>query len=77
DNLQRTILANKQNIDRNKQIIKCDQEYVKQLSSSKNVCSLQGQTLLASNMERIDSYQNTVFTLEDSQKDLKLTLESL
>ncbi|NDU13174.1 hypothetical protein FWH90_08995, partial [Francisella tularensis subsp. holarctica] len=77
DNLQRTILANKQNIDRYKQIIKSDQDYVKQLSSSKNVGSLQGQTLLASYMERIDSYQNKVFSLEDSQKDLKLTLESL
>ncbi|APC94732.1 hypothetical protein IBE10_04070 [Francisella tularensis subsp. novicida] len=77
DNLQRTILANQQNIDRYKQIIKSDQDYVKQLSSSKNVGSLQGQTLLASYMERIDSYQNKVFSLEDSQSDLKLTLESL
>ncbi|MDE4945181.1 hypothetical protein NAI65_13605, partial [Francisella tularensis subsp. holarctica] len=31
----------------------------------------------ASYMERIDSYQHNVFSLEDSQKDVKLTLESL
>ncbi|APD50929.1 hypothetical protein [Francisella hispaniensis] len=77
ENLQRTLLANQQNIDRYNQIIKSDQDYLKQLSSSKNVGSLQGQTLLASYMERIDSYQNKVFSLEDSQRDLKLTLESL
>ncbi|MBK2356974.1 Wzz/FepE/Etk N-terminal domain-containing protein [Francisella hispaniensis] len=77
ENLQRTLLANQQNIDRYNQIIKSDQDYVKQLSSSKDVGSLQGQTLLASYMERIDSYQNKVFSLEDSQRDLKLTLESL
>ncbi|MDE4980313.1 hypothetical protein NAI42_10570, partial [Francisella tularensis subsp. holarctica] len=47
DNLQRTILANKQNIDRYTQIIKSDQDYVKQLSSSKNFGSLKCQTLLA------------------------------
>ncbi|OIN83911.1 hypothetical protein KX00_618 [Francisella sp. TX07-6608] len=70
-------MANQQNIDRYNQIIKSDQDYVKQLSSSKNIGSLQGQTLLASYMERIDSYQNKVFLLEDSQSDLKLTLESL
>ncbi|ABK90301.1 hypothetical protein IBE20_03210 [Francisella tularensis subsp. novicida] len=77
ENLQRTLLANQQNIDRYNQIIKSDQDYVKQLSSSKNVGTLEGQTLLASYMGRIDSYQNKVFSLEDSQKDLKLTLESL
>ena len=70
-------MANKQNIDRYNQIIKNDQDYVKQLSSSKNVGSLQGQTLLVSYIERIGSYQNKVYSLEDSQRDLKLTLESL
>ncbi|AVC43794.1 hypothetical protein B4919_02860 [Francisella tularensis subsp. novicida] len=77
DNLQRTLSANQQNIDRYNEIIKKDQEYLKQLSSSKDFGTLQGQTLLASYIERIDSYQNKVFSLEDSQRDLKLNLESL
>ncbi|WP_306669150.1 hypothetical protein [Francisella opportunistica] len=77
ENLQQTLAANQQNIDRYKQIIKSDQVYLKQLLASRDVGSLQGQTLLASYMDRINSYQNKVFSLEDSQRDLKLSLASL
>jgi hypothetical protein len=76
-NMQIDLKANEENIVRYNGLIKQNQDYLKELSSQKRLSGIDGQTLLSSYISRIDSYQKKIFSLEDSQKDLKLKLESL
>jgi capsular polysaccharide biosynthesis protein len=76
-NLHRNIELNQKNIDRYQKIINSDNRYLKELSSSKNVGTLQGQTLLASYTNQIERYQGKVFSLQDQQQRLSLELSSL
>ena len=76
-NVQRSLKANEENIARYNSLIKQNQDYLKELSSQKRLSGIDGQTLLSSYISRIDSYQKKIFSLEDSQKNLKLKFESL
>lgn len=77
DNIQRNIDANNEYITRYSDLIKQNQDYLKELFSQKRLSGLDGQTLLSSYVNRIDSYQKQIFSLVDSQKTLKLQLDSL
>ncbi|KEI35440.1 hypothetical protein FRA_34c06550 [Francisella sp. W12-1067] len=77
DNTQRNIEANNEYITRYGDLIKQNQDYLKELSSQKRLSGIDGQTLLSSYVNRIEGYQKQIFSLVDSQKALKLQLDSL
>ncbi len=76
-NIQRSLNASEENIVRYNGLLKQNLDYLKELSSQKRLSGIYGQTLLSNYISRIDSYKKKIFSLEDSQKDLKLMLESL
>lgn len=75
--IERNIDSNKRKLIRYNNFIKKNQYYLKDLASQKRLSGIDGQTLLSSYINRIDSYQKAVFSIEDSQNELELKLKSI
>lgn len=76
-NIERNVEYNNDNIVRYTKLMNTNETYLKGLELNKGLAGLDGQALLSSYTGRIDSFQQKMFSLEDSNTSLNLRLDSL
>jgi len=76
-NIERNVEYNKDNIVRYTKLINTNETYLKGLELNKGLAGLDGQSLSSSHPGRIDSFQQKIYSLEDSSTSLNLRLDSL
>ncbi|AIT10002.1 hypothetical protein LO80_08485 [Candidatus Francisella endociliophora] len=76
DAIAEQLNINSDSIEKYNKLISNDYKYLKNLSTQKDLSGMPAQTLLASYLSRIDNYQQHVYSLEKTQKNLEMQLKS-